>query len=111
MLTSTGLGDETGLAEALGKKRLSQHIVDLVGTGVIEVFALQEDSRATGECSETRRFGDDGGSARVRAMQLGKFCLEDRVGLGGGVRDVELIEGCNERLRHETTAVFAKVRA
>ena len=35
VLTGTGLGNEAGLAHLLGKERLTQHIVDLVGAGVV----------------------------------------------------------------------------
>ena len=48
VLAGTGLGDDPGLAHLLGQQGLAQHIVDLVRSGVVEVFAFQEDPRTAG---------------------------------------------------------------
>ena len=47
VLASTGLGDHPRLAHLPRQQRLTQHVVDLVRSGVVEVFSLQEDPRAT----------------------------------------------------------------
>lgn len=41
VLTSTGLGDNAGLAEPLGETRLPDGIVDLMRASVVEVLALE----------------------------------------------------------------------
>lgn len=46
MLTGPGLGDHPLLAHALSEQRLAEHVVDLVRTGVVQVFSLEEDAGA-----------------------------------------------------------------
>ena len=41
MLTGPGLGDHPGLAHPAGEQGLTQHIVDLVRSGVVQVFPFQ----------------------------------------------------------------------
>ena len=48
VLAGPGLGDDPGLAEAAGQERLAEGVVDLVGTGVGEVLALQVDAERIG---------------------------------------------------------------
>src|SRR5690606_11856053 len=43
MLAGTGLGDDAGFAHALGEENLAKAIVDLVRTGVVQLFALEPD--------------------------------------------------------------------
>ena len=44
VLAGAGLGDDARLAHALGQQRLADHVVDLVGAGVVQVFALEDRS-------------------------------------------------------------------
>ena len=46
MLAGAGFGDDARLAHALGQQRLADDVVDLVGAGVVQVFALEVDLRA-----------------------------------------------------------------
>jgi hypothetical protein len=46
VLAGAGLGDDAGLAHALGEQRLADGVVHLVRAGVVEVLALEEDLRA-----------------------------------------------------------------
>ncbi len=46
MLAGAGLGDDAGLAHALGKQDLADAVVDLVRAGVVQLFALEIDLRA-----------------------------------------------------------------
>ena len=41
MLTGTGLCDDTRLAHLLGQEDLTDGVVDLVGTGVVQVLTFQ----------------------------------------------------------------------
>ena len=41
VLTGSCLSDDTGLSHPFGKKDLSQYVVDLVGSGVIQVLTLE----------------------------------------------------------------------
>ena len=45
MLPGARLGDDAGLAHPAGQQDLSDGVVDLVGTGMVEVFALEVDLR------------------------------------------------------------------
>ena len=46
VLARSGLGDDAGLAHALGQQCLAQHVVDLVAAGVVQVLALEEDTHS-----------------------------------------------------------------
>ena len=54
VLAGAGLGDHPRLAHLPGQQGLTEHVVDLVRTGVVEVFSLQEDAGATGMLAEPR---------------------------------------------------------
>ena len=45
MLPGARLGDDAGLAHPASQQDLSDGVVDLVGTGMVEVFALEVDLR------------------------------------------------------------------
>ena len=40
VLSGTGLCDDSGLAHLLCQQHLSQHVIDLMGTGVVEILSL-----------------------------------------------------------------------
>jgi hypothetical protein len=42
MLPGAGLGDDPALPQALGQHHLPDRVVDLVSTGVCQVFTLQK---------------------------------------------------------------------
>jgi hypothetical protein len=48
VLTGPGLGDDPLLAHLARQQRLTEHIVDLVRPGVVQIFSFQEDARAAG---------------------------------------------------------------
>ena len=52
VLSRAGFGDDAPLAHAPRQQHLAQGVVDLVRTGVAEVFALQKNSRAAGVFAE-----------------------------------------------------------
>ena len=53
VLAGAGFGDHALLAHAQREQRLAERVVDLVGAGVIEVFALEIDLRPAA-CSLSR---------------------------------------------------------
>ena len=46
VLAGAGLGDDALLAHAAGEKDLAQHVVHLVGAGMVQLLALEVDLRA-----------------------------------------------------------------
>ncbi len=53
MLAGTRLGNDLGLAKATGKEKLTQRVVDLVGSRVVEILSLQPDGCATSMFRQT----------------------------------------------------------
>src|SRR3546814_3028697 len=47
VLAGARLGDHPGLAHLPGEQGLTQHIVDLVGSGVVEVFSLRSEEHTS----------------------------------------------------------------
>ena len=41
MLSCPGLGDDFGLAHSLGQQSLSQHIIDFMSPGVVQLVTFQ----------------------------------------------------------------------
>lgn len=109
VLAGSGLGDDAGLAHALGEQRLAQHVVDLVRAGVVEVLALEEDPGAPGVLGEPRHLGEGAGPAGVVDHQVVELGREGRVVLGLLVLDGDLVHGGDERLRDELAAEVAEV--
>ena len=70
VLAGAGLGDDPGLAHALGEQRLAEHVVDLVRAGVVEVLALEEDPGAAGVLGEPGHLGERAGAAGVVDQQV-----------------------------------------
>ena len=46
VLAGAGLGDQAGFAHLFREQRLTEHVVDLVSAGVVQVLALEVDLRA-----------------------------------------------------------------
>jgi hypothetical protein len=77
VLAGAGLGDDAVLAHPSSEQRLPEHVVDLVRTGVREVFALQQHAEAKA-LRESPAFGDRRRPARVAREQrrvLGPECI------------------------------------
>ena len=53
VLSGTSLGDDLGLAQTAGEKDLTECIVDLVGSSVVQVLTLEVDVSTTGVLGET----------------------------------------------------------
>ena len=60
VLAGAGLGDDALLAHAARQQGLAERVVDLVGAGVVEVFALQIDLRPAASCRSAARRSTSG---------------------------------------------------
>ena len=109
VLACPGLGDHARLAEPLGQQRLSENVVDLVRTGVVEVFALEEDPSAARVGGEARHFGERRGPSGVRVEKSAQLELERGVGHRLFVDRRELVDRGDERFRHVPPAELAEV--
>ena len=107
VLARAGLGDHPALAHAPRQQRLAEHVVDLVRTGVREVFALQQHAHAE-PLREPVALGDGRGPARVARQQAGELVAERVVRPRGAELGFELHERGDERLRREAAAVLAE---
>ena len=73
VLTGTCFGNDAFLAHAEGQQCLAERVIDLVGTGVIQIFAFQPDlSTATPARSDDERgtAGKGGRRSRVAAAAI-----------------------------------------
>lgn len=111
VLAGPGLGDDPGLAHALGEERLAEHVVDLVRAGVVEVFALEQYACPAALGGETRRLAQRAGPTGVIAEQPPQLGLEVRIVLGLGPPVGDLVERGDERFRAEAAPVAAEVAA
>jgi hypothetical protein len=82
MLPGTGLGDDAGLAHALGEQDLADAVVDLVRAGVIELLALEIDLRAAEMLRQTLRIIERARPADIMRAEALELSLEFRIGLG-----------------------------
>ncbi len=79
MLSGSCLGDDAGLAHALGKEDRGQSVVDLMGSGVVEVFAFEIDVGAV-MCTQTIGPVKRRGASHVVAEQGVELAVEVVVG-------------------------------
>ena len=111
MHAGPGLRDDPRLAHAPRQQDLAEHVVDLVGAGVVELLALEIDfgaaamrRHAFGEV-ERRRPAD---IVRQIIVHLG---LERRVGPRGRVGLLEIENDRHQGLGHEPSAEQAEMAA
>ena len=79
MLPRPRLGNQAGLAHPLGQKGLSQHIVDLVGPGVVQILPLQIDLRPAQILRHLFGKIQPGWPPRVFIQKLGELPVESFV--------------------------------
>jgi hypothetical protein len=109
VLTGTGLGDDAFLAHAAGEDGLADGVVDLVGAGVIEVFALGVDLGATEFLGEALAVVEARGPAYEFVEVAVELFVEGGVVPGPFVLGVELLDGGDECLGDEDSAVRPEV--
>lgn len=109
MLAGTGLGNDAGLAHALGEHGLADHVIDFVRAGVVQVFALEVDLRASHLTRHAVCVINGRGTAYV-VRQFGlEFCDELGVVLILGIGLTQLGEGVGQGFAGEAAAVAAEV--
>lgn len=97
VLAGAGLGDDLGLAEALGEEELAKGVVDLVGAGVVEILTLQPDVGTAGVLGEALGEVEVAGAAHV--LVVGTVLLpEGRIVLDLVEALLELRQAVHERL-------------
>ncbi len=111
VLTGTGFGNDPLFAHAQGQQRLPEGVVDLVGAGVVEVFALQPDARAAlGPAVVLREplgFIEGIGPPHIGAQQVVEPVGEGRIGPGLSRGLLQLRQGGNQGFRHVLAAELA----
>ena len=104
VLARPGFSDHARLAHAPRQQPLPDRIVHLVGAGVTQVLALEQDL-TTQRLGQALGGGQGCRSPDLVAQQLGQLATERNVGAGGGVGGLELDEGTVERLWNEAPSV------
>ena len=107
VLAGAGFGDHAALAHPPGEQRLADDVVDLVGAGVGQVFALEQNAHAEA-LGEPLALGHRRWAARVVAQDRGVFGAESVVGPGVDERLLEFLARGNERLGDELASEVAK---
>ena len=105
MLTGAGLGDDAGLAHLPRQECLAQNIVDLVRTGVVQVFPLEEDPCATGMFGQPRRFVQRRRPAAVVPLQPVELIEERLVAAGLLIGRGDLFDHRHQRLGNQPAPV------
>src|ERR1700735_1212364 len=108
VLPRAGLRDYPLLAHALHQQRLAQTVVDLVRTGVQQIFALQINFGSAQLLGKAPCEGQSGGTPGIIPQQFCQLLLKFRVALRLLILALQLIERGHQSLRHIAPAVNAK---
>ena len=109
VLSSTRFSNHPRLAHAFSQHGLTNGVVDLVCTRVVEVFALQIDLCATHFTADARCVVDGrGASYKVGEFAL-KFSHESGIVLVFGVSLFQLFNGVGEGFAHKAATELTKV--
>ena len=108
VLTGAGLGDDALLAHLLGQQGLTEHIVDLVGAGVVQVLALEIDLRAAQILRHLLGVVKPRRTACVVIQQLAELPVELRIVLIVLISGLQLRDGVHQDLGDILTAVDAE---
>ena len=114
MLTGAGLRDDAGLAHTFDQKPLTQGVVDLVGTSVIQILPLQEDPDLAADpiadqLGEPGSWRQSRGAPHIDPVESVQLLTKGRISLGLLVDPLQLVKGANQGLRYETSAIGAEI--
>jgi len=110
VLAGARLRDDAGLAELLGEECLAQHVVDLVGTRVVEVLPLEEDAHTAQVLLEAVGLRQQGGAPRVVTQQGVQAGAEVGIVPQALPGAVQLLQGAHEGLGDESPTELPEVR-
>ena len=105
VLARAGLGDDAGLAHALGQQALAEGVVDLVGAQMVEVFTLQPDLRAAQLPAEVAAVEDRAGTTGKVQQQALHLLRECGVGQGFLEGLVQFVQAGLDGIGHILAAV------
>ena len=108
MLARTRLGNNTRLTEPLGQEHLSDSIIDLVASCVIQVFTLQPNSCAARPLRQTLRLVQLARTANIVELIMELF---PKIGVMTGciIRPFKLAVALDKRLGNILSTKLAKV--
>ena len=109
MLPRPGFGNQATFAHPPCQQRLSQAVIDLVGSRVQEVFPLQVNSRSTQVFTETGGKVEWCGPPGIVAEQSIQLLLEPRIGAGLEVSLLQLLQRAHQGLWRIAAAVGSKM--
>ena len=109
VLPGTRLGDDSRLTHAGSQQRLSENVVDLVRSRVVEVFSFEVDAGPTALAFKASRSSQRRGSSGVVLLQVRKLPGEVRIGARCVEGLFQLIEGTHQRFWNETTSIRAEM--
>ena len=108
VLAGAGFGDDALLAHAQGEQGLAEGVVDFVGAGVVEVFALEPDLRSAALVGKAAGVVEGRRASDVVLEERSELGLKLRVFAGFVVFDGELVERADERFGHVAAAEWAE---
>ena len=108
VLPRAGLGDQAGLAHLLRQQRLTEHIVDLVGAGVVEILPLEIDLRAAQIPGHLLRAVQAAGPPSVIVQQRRQLALERGIIFITVIRLLQLRDSVHQRLGDVLPSVDAE---
>ena len=111
MLSGAGFGDDAVFAHAAGEERLSQAVIDFVGAGVEQIFALEPDARSAECLAEAFGEVERRGAAGVVVQEIGEFGLEGGIFARLEVGGFEFFEGRHQDFGDVAPAVGSEVSA
>ena len=109
VLACARFGNDARFAHALGEHGLTNHVVDFVRTGVVEVFALEEDLRAAHFAAGARGVVHGRWAAHKVRQFVVEFAQKLGVVLVLGVGFTQLGNRVGEGFTHKAATIGAKV--
>ncbi|MCG3773482.1 MAG: hypothetical protein JW395_0290 [Nitrospira sp.] len=108
MLSCSGFSDNARLLHPPGQKPLPDRVIDLVSSGMTEVFALQIDLRSTQSLRESLRKVERCGTSGILLQIIGELGLETLVLFHQGIFLLQFKQGGHECFRNIASAIGAE---
>ena len=108
MLAGAGFGNHAALAHPQGQQGLPERVVDFVGAGVIQIFALQINLCPADVLAQPLGMIQRRRSADIMLEQVVQFAVEGIVAASGIVGRGQFLEGGGQCFRDVAAAEFAE---